>query len=121
MLKKSLRLKTSELERVIKEGKVVHTALFTVRTLGGVAGCTKFAVVVSKKIAKTATGRNLIRRRVYEALSYKDVGGTDKNQLINRTKGGFFVVVFVKNRSEKLSVKELSEHIILAFKKLGVA
>lgn len=31
-------------------------------------GFTRFAVVVSKKVLKTAVGRNRIRRRVYEAI-----------------------------------------------------
>lgn len=31
-------------------------------------GFTRFAVVVSKKVMKTAVGRNRIRRRVYEVL-----------------------------------------------------
>ena len=31
-------------------------------------GFTRIAVVVSKKVEKTAVGRNRIRRRVYEAL-----------------------------------------------------
>lgn len=31
-------------------------------------GFTRMAVVVSKKVNKTAVGRNAIRRRVYEAL-----------------------------------------------------
>lgn len=31
-------------------------------------GFTRFAVVVSKKVVKSAVGRNRIRRRIYEAL-----------------------------------------------------
>lgn len=34
-------------------------------------GFTRFAVVVSKKVEKSAVGRNHIRRRVYEAIRYE--------------------------------------------------
>lgn len=38
-------------------------------------GFTRLAVVVSKKVEKTAVGRNRIRRRIYEALrvNMKDI------------------------------------------------
>ena len=37
-------------------------------TLDNERGFTRVAVVVSKKVLKTAVGRNRIRRRVYEAI-----------------------------------------------------
>ena len=44
-------------------------------TLDNERGFTRVAVVVSKKVLKTAVGRNRIRRRVYEAIrrSFEDL------------------------------------------------
>ncbi len=51
-----------------QHGKTIRKAgaslVFSVNT----RGFTRVAVVVSKKVEKTAVGRNLIRRRVYEVI-----------------------------------------------------
>ncbi len=128
MLKKSQRLTTSQLERVLKDGKVAHTALFTVRALnGGVSTIrpidkpAKFAVVVSKKVAKTAVGRNFLRRRIYEVLGLKGCeSGSNSYCLINQVKNGSLVAIFAKNRSEKFSLFELKKQIGASFLKVGV-
>ncbi len=49
-------------------GKVVRTPLFSVIFAKNTRNHQRYAVVVSKKILKSAVGRNQIRRRVYEAL-----------------------------------------------------
>ena len=53
---------------VYQKGKTVRTAKMSLVFAENTRGFTRMAVVVSKKVEKTAVGRNLIRRRVYEAL-----------------------------------------------------
>ena len=53
---------------VYKHGKTVRAAKMSLVFVPNTRGFTRVAVVVSKKIMKTAVGRNRIRRRVYEAL-----------------------------------------------------
>ncbi len=49
-------------------GRVVHTALFSVRCADNKRQDYRVAVVVSKKVDKRAVVRNKIRRRIYELI-----------------------------------------------------
>ncbi|MBQ3432991.1 ribonuclease P protein component [Candidatus Saccharibacteria bacterium] len=53
---------------VYQHGKTVRMAKMSLVFVENTRGFTRVAVVVSKKVEKTAVGRNRIRRRVYEAL-----------------------------------------------------
>lgn len=53
---------------VYQKGKTIRSAKMSLTVMPNSRGFTRFAVVVSKKVNKTAVGRNRIRRRVYEAL-----------------------------------------------------
>lgn len=49
-------------------GKTIRTPKFSLVYNDNTRGFQRFAVVVSKKVEKSAVGRNRIRRRVYEAI-----------------------------------------------------
>lgn len=69
MLPKKIRLTTALFDQVFKTGKVQHSPLFWVRSILASAGLpSRFAVVVSKKIAPTAVLRNKNKRFVYKAI-----------------------------------------------------
>lgn len=51
-----------------QKGKSVRTPLFSLIYTKNLRNHRRFAVVVSKKVLKSAVGRNAIRRRVYEAI-----------------------------------------------------
>lgn len=51
-----------------KHGKTVRRSKMSLVFGENTRGFTRMTVVVSKKVEKTAVGRNRIRRRVYEAL-----------------------------------------------------
>lgn len=53
---------------VYKHGKTVRTSKMSLVFVPNERGFTRVAVVVSKKVNKTAVGRNRIRRRVYEVI-----------------------------------------------------
>ena len=53
---------------VFQKGKTVRSPKMSLTTLDNERGFTRVAVVVSKKVLKTAVGRNRIRRRIYEAV-----------------------------------------------------
>lgn len=53
---------------VYQKGKTVRRARMSLVFVDNERGFTRIAVVVSKKVVKSAVGRNRIRRRVYEAL-----------------------------------------------------
>lgn len=53
---------------VYRHGKTIRTSKASLVYADNSRGFQRFAVVVSKKVEKTAVGRNRIRRRFYEAL-----------------------------------------------------
>ncbi len=53
---------------VYQNGKTIRTPKMSLVFVDNPKGYTRFAVIVSKKVEKTAIKRNFIRRRVYEAL-----------------------------------------------------
>ena len=53
---------------VYQKGKTVRNPKMSLVFVKNTRSFTRFAVVVSKKVIKSAVGRNRIRRRVYEAL-----------------------------------------------------
>lgn len=53
---------------VYQKGTTYRTPTLTLTTHPNARGFQRFAVVVSKKVLKSAVGRNRIRRRIYEAI-----------------------------------------------------
>ena len=53
---------------VYQKGKTIRTSKMSLVFVKNERGFTRIGVVVSKKIEKTAVGRNRIRRRIYEVL-----------------------------------------------------
>ena len=60
---------------VYQKGKTVRTPKMSLVFTENTKGFTRVAVVVSKKVLKSAVGRNRIRRRIYEAIriNFEDV------------------------------------------------
>jgi len=66
------------LRYVYKNGKAIRSHLVTIKYVDNPhRKNSRFAVVVSKKVLKSAVGRNRIRRRVYEIVR-KELGSIDK-------------------------------------------
>lgn len=53
---------------VYRAGKTIRTPVISLAFVPNGRGKQRFGVVVSKKVLKSAVGRNRIRRRVYEAM-----------------------------------------------------
>lgn len=53
---------------VYQKGKTIRTAKMSLVFVPNLKKFTRVAVVVSKKVEKTAVGRNRIRRRIYEVI-----------------------------------------------------
>lgn len=60
---------------VYQHGKTVRASKISLVFVPNSRGFTRVAVVVSKKVMKSAVGRNRIRRRIYEAvrLNFEDI------------------------------------------------
>lgn len=72
----------NSLRFVYRNGRTVHSRIAKIKyTANSRRNNPRFAIVISKKVHKSAVGRNLIRRRFYEAirhqLPYLKPGGVD--------------------------------------------
>ncbi len=96
MLKKRFKLNTSEFKEVFNFGKTTRHSLFLLKTKDNTLPYSRFAVVVSKKIAKKAVDRNYIKRKFFHVI---------ESILINYPKADY---IFVLNSSVKdLQYKDL--------------
>ena len=83
--------------RVLKKGKTCHSDNFTLRFISGTSE--RAAVIVSKKIAKTAVSRNTIKRKVRSALA---------PLIPNKS---LTILVYTKKGAAKLSVTEMAREL----------
>ncbi len=97
MFKKKQRFNRKDFKKVFKEGKRINNKNISISYIYN--DKTKTSVVVGKKIAKKATERNLLRRRVYFILR--------KNFDLVKNKQ---IIVFVKkNITYGILKKEIEE------------
>ena len=82
---------------VYQKGKTVRTPRMSLVFVKNDRGFTRVGVVVSKKVEKTAVGRNRIRRRIYEAVRLKLPKKTD------------YVFVVYSKKLAKIPFNELEE------------
>ena len=106
MLAKSNRIPKEDIAKTVKK-KGSGDKFFTVKFSQNALGSARFSFVVSSKILKKATERNLLKRRAREII---------RRNLENIKKGYDIVFIFSKEALE-LSYKELEEKILYACKK----
>lgn len=107
MFKKSERLSKSEFTHYFGVGSKKHFKHLT--CIISPATTRKVAVVVGKKVAKSAVKRNTIRRRVYAAIR-KELDQQDKGVLIVIVKPSFATL------SRKVAVSEVATMIAQVLK-----
>jgi len=111
MLPRPYRLtKKAEIERVFKRGRSFFTGILGVKAAQSGRQLTRFAVVVSIKVAKKATARNRLKRQLREILRLMRTDVTT----------GYDVVVLARAGIEKSSREELRRAVETAFRKLGL-
>jgi ribonuclease P protein component len=105
MFPKKNRITKTGFDELLKKGQVFHSPYFSLRCLKKNDTVPKFAFVVSKKVAKNAVDRNVLRRRGYSAL--REIGILkEKNKWI-----GFSVAFFFKKEAKNLGFKETEKGI----------
>lgn len=69
MLKKNYRFHSrGGVRYTYQKGKTIRTPKLSLVYTKNIRNHQRFAVVISKKVIKSAVGRNQVRRRVYEAI-----------------------------------------------------
>jgi ribonuclease P protein component len=99
MLKKRLRLRSLEVERVMKAGKSARSAHLQVKFIAG-AGSFRSAAVVPKSLARKAVMRNSLRRSLYRAIA--------SIKIENKGDAVFFVRVVPKEKPTAVFIQELA-------------
>lgn len=100
MLSRDQRLSRKEFTPVFKLGKRLNTSLFSVIYTKSETSKSKFGVVVSKKITKSAVERHKIRRWVYESV---------RAFLKNKTNYGFSVIFVAQPQIMKYKFKDIED------------
>jgi len=96
-----------DIEKVFKKGKSFKEEFLLLKVAPNSLPISRFTFIVSQKVAKKATGRNRIKRRLRELV---------KSQ-INNIKKGFDGIFVALPGLEKKSYPELGSIIITVFKK----
>jgi len=99
----------NSLRYVYSNGKAVRTQLFTVKYVpNSHRKYPRFSVVVSKKVIKSAVGRNRIRRRLYE---YLRINTPNLNETYD------IVIICTSPELRTLPYAEISEQLTQLFEK----
>jgi len=102
----------NSLRYVYKNGKAVRSHLMTVKvTVNPHRKNSRVAVVVSKKILKSAVRRNRIRRRVYEYV---------RNEIINFNDTYDVVIIITSSELLNISFNDISDQINQLFNQVNV-
>ena len=111
MFRKENRLqKEKDIERVFKKGKGVKEGFLVLKSVeNGLAG-NRFAVVVTQKVAKKASLRNKIRRRLREAIKGEK----------GKTREGLDVVLVALPGFEKKDFGEIKKSLAKIFLKAKI-
>jgi len=108
MLKKQYRLtKNKEFETVTRQGKAVYSPVLLIKNINNNFNYSRFGFIVSNKVSKKASQRNLIKRRIRDIIS---------QVLDNITKGKDIVIIVspkIINEQGKVMVYEKIEKNLL--------
>jgi ribonuclease P protein component len=93
MIPRKYRATRIDIESTIKAGVTLDSPILYAKVSKKEPEKTGFAIVISKKVEKTSTGRHLIKRRISDVIE-KNLGGIKKD--VKKT-----VIIFAK-KSEKI-------------------
>lgn len=101
------------IERVYKSARPIRSGLFTIRVKESSQDNYRLAVVVSKKVSKSAVVRNRIRRRVFE-LVRKNIDGSPG------LKGQEIIITVFEEKAAAMRSEELAAQLENLFKKAKI-
>ena len=110
MLKRKHRLRRALFAALGKQGSAAHSKHLTLRYVLNVSSESRFAVVVSKKVAAKAVERHKMRRRTYEVIQ----------KVVPHLNAPLHAIFFTKPGVTKLPFSALEEEIQALLKEAGV-
>ena len=111
MLKQSFRLRSStDFNKTYKFGRSTNAATLYIKALQTRQPISRCAVVVSKKVAKKATDRNKIKRRVAEIVRVN----------WDKITPGYNLIISLKQDIATLDQSKLEHEVLECLKRAGV-
>lgn len=110
MLPRSKKINTQLFKEVFEKGKIYHFSYFFIKVLKLTAEeKSKFTVVSSKKITKTAIARNLLRRRFFNIIK----------EIYEGLPPSLAIIFFLKKGGvENLKFEDFKKEILKVFEKI---
>lgn len=111
MLAKVNRLaKESDFKKLALKGRFSFGPLFNLKSLPNKLEVSRFGIVISAKVSKKATARNLIKRRMTESIRL----------MLDHLKIGADVMLVVKKEALEADYQILDKELEKLFKKAGI-
>ena len=108
MLAKANRLaKESDFKRLALKGRFSFGSLFNLKSLPNKLPISRFGIVISAKVSKKATVRNLIKRRMTEAIRLR----------LGQLKTGLDIMLVVKKEAVVADYQAIDQELVKLFKK----
>lgn len=114
MLPKKRRVTTEQFKNILTKSTVHHSAHLSLRITKDMAQLSRFSVVVSKKVARSAVERNSLKRKVYTTLEGLMVHVPVGWKGIFFVKKGFGELSFLSQKQEVRFLLEKSLNISLS-------
>jgi ribonuclease P protein component len=104
MLAKKIRIKKSDFTELLRSGRSFYSDNFILKAMKAknIAETSRFAVIISKKVASKAVTRNFLKRRSKYALMKK----------LMIIKKGFIIALWIKKDLSQLKYKNFEAEII---------
>ena len=77
MLAKKYRLRGNQVQQLIRKGKAQKYGLLGIKVLPNRLAYSRFACIISKKVAKKAVQRNRLRRIIFDQIKKEKTEGKD--------------------------------------------
>ncbi|PIR06583.1 MAG: ribonuclease P protein component [Candidatus Komeilibacteria bacterium CG11_big_fil_rev_8_21_14_0_20_36_20] len=111
MLPKNHRLnKETEIKKLVKTGRTFLLPQFIIRYQINKEATTKVGFVISTKVDKRASVRNLLKRRLREAVK----------ELFPNLKLGYSVLIIAKKRALELDFQQIKKQLLFAFSQIKI-
>lgn len=102
--------KTAEFNKVYKEGRFFGTKLISFKLKENGLSASRFGFVVSTKVHKKSTKRNLLKRRMREVIRLN----------LDKIKIGLDIIISTKPGAAEMEYGEIEQNILWALGKMGL-
>lgn len=101
--------KEQDFKRLALKGRFFFNRLFNIKVMSAQGSASRFGVVISAKVSKKATARNLMKRRITEYIRLH----------LSQIKSGIDAMIIVKKEILAEDYNQIGKELKLVFSKAG--